>query len=194
MNAALAEALAADRRVLVLGQLVKYGLGGLTRGLWDAYPKQVVTYPTCENLMNAAAMGLSLAGMRPVVVHERMDCLAVGMDPLVNHIPVWPARAAMSLPLVVFAVVGKGHGQGPQHSKNLTPWFEMLEGWTVVEPATPQEARAGLLAAIFSNRPILYVAHREFFNEDGAVSLPCPQRIGLCGASERHEKDFYATP
>ena len=191
MNAALAEALAANRRVLVLGQLVKYGLGGLTTGLAARYPKQVVTYPVCENLMNASAMGLSLAGFRPVVVHERMDFLAVGMDPLVNHIPIWPARAKMALPLVILAVVGKGHGQGPQHSKNLTPWFEMLEGWTVNEPATPQNARTMLLDAIFGTKPVLYVAHREFFNADGVVSLPCPQRIGLCGASEKHEREFY---
>lgn len=193
MNAALAEALAADRRVLVLGQLVKYGLGGLTTGLAAAYPKQVLTYPVCENLMNASAMGLALAGFRPVVVHERMDFLAVGMDPLVNHIPVWPARAPMKLPLVIFAVVGKGHGQGPQHSKNLTPWFEMLEGWTVFEPATPHEARDMLLKGIFCDKPVLYVAHREFFNADSFVQLPTPSRIGLCGASQRHEREFYGS-
>jgi pyruvate/2-oxoglutarate/acetoin dehydrogenase E1 component len=96
-------------------------LGGLTDGLHEARPEQVITFPVCENLMNGAAMGLALAGYRPVVIHERMDFLAVGMDPLVNHIPVWPARAPMSLPLVIFAVVGKGKGQGPQHSKNLAP-------------------------------------------------------------------------
>ena len=190
-------ALAGDEKVLLLGQLVKYGLGGLTTGHAERYPEQVITYPVCENLMNASAMGLALLGFRPVVVHERMDFLAVGMDALVNHIPIWPARVraaggTLRLPLTILAVVGKGNGQGPQHSKNLAPWFRMLEGWTVVEPDSPQAAHDELLAAIFGERPVLYVAHREFFNADGRVRLPRPQRIGLCGASARHEAEFYA--
>ncbi len=191
MREALLEALA-DRDVLVCGQLVKYGLGGLTTGLYERYPDQIISFPVCENLMNAAAMGLALAGKRPVVIHERMDFLAVGMDPLVNHIPIWPQRAPMRLPLVILAVVGKGKGQGPQHSKNLAPWFRMLDGWTVIEPASAQAARAGLLCAISGSVPVLYIAHREFFGAREVVTLPAPTRIGLCGASERHERAFYA--
>lgn len=192
MNRALADALTADPTVLVCGQLVKYGLGGLTAGLHEARPSQVLTFPVAENLMNGAAMGLALAGYRPVVVHERMDFLAVGMDPLVNHIPVWPQRAPISLPVTVITVVGKGKGQGPQHSKNLTPWFRMMDGWQVVEPASPQAAYNELVGAVLtSNRPSLYVAHREFFNAAEKVELPRPERIGLCGASPRHEQAFY---
>lgn len=189
--AALAEALARDPRVLLLGQLVKYGLAGLTTGLAERHPKQIVTYPVCEELMHASAMGLALAGMRPVVVNERMDFLALAMDPLVNHIPVWPMRAKMSLPLVVLAVVGKGKGQGPQHSKNLTPWFEMMDGWTVAEPDSPRRARDWLIEAIFGDAPTLYVLHREFFGSTKTVRLPQPRRVGLCGASQRHQKEFY---
>lgn len=187
MNQALREA-CEDPAVLVCGQLVKYGLGGLTTGLPDA---SMQTFPVGENLMNAAAMGLALAGVRPVVVHERMDFLAVGMDPLVNHIPVWPARTAMSLPVVVMAVVGKGRGQGPQHSKNLAPWFRALDGWKVMEPDSSDAAHDQLLEAIFGEVPVMYVAHREFFGATGKVDLPRPERIGLCGASKRHEQAFY---
>lgn len=192
MNRALREAVE-DPSVLICGQLVKYGLGGLTAGLNEARPDQILTFPVAENLMNAAAMGLALAGMRPVVVHERMDFLAVGMDALVNHIPVWPARTRMDLPLVVLAVVGKGKGQGPQHSKNLAPWFRLLEGWTVFEPDEPDAAHDGLMGAIFGTVPVLYVVHREFFGAEGQVVLPKPERIGLCGASARHEKSFYGS-
>lgn len=190
MNRALLAAIA-DPKVLICGQLVKYGLGGLTEGLQDRAPGQVITFPVAENLMNGAAMGLALAGYRPVVIHERMDFLAVGMDPLVNHIPVWPRRAPMSLPIVIVAVVGKGKGQGPQHSKNLTPFFRMLDGWTVLEPSSPAQAGLDLRAAIAGDRPVLYVAHREFFGATGPVLLPRPARVGLCGASKRHEDAFY---
>lgn len=192
MREALGDALEDGPNVMLLGQLVRYGLGGLTTGLASRYGDRVLTFPVCEGLMNAAAMGLALAGKRPVVVHERMDFLAVGMDALVNHIPVWPRRAPMSLPVTIIAVVGKGKGQGPQHSKNLTPWFRMMDGWTVVEPASPREAYYGLLTAILGDAPVIYVAHREFFNSTGTVQLPTPARVGLCGASAAHEREFYA--
>ena len=177
--------------VLLLGQLVRYGLGGLTTGLQERHPEQVITMPVGENMMHSAAMGLALAGMRPIVVNERMDFLALAMDPLVNHIPVWPRRAPMSLPVVVIAVVGKGKGQGPQHSKNLTPWFRMMDGWTVMEPDSPQQAKLYLLAAVLGDRPVMYVVHREHFGATEQFFTPDPDRIGLCGASARHERAFY---
>lgn len=190
MNTALLEAVEKPE-VLICSQLGKYGLGGLTSCLYEKRPRQVITYPVCENFMNGSAMGLSLAGMRPVVIHERMDFLAVGMDPLVNHIPIWPKRQPMSLPLVILAVVGKGKGQGPQHSKNLTHWFRAFDGWTVAEPASPEAARDELLRAIFGDKPVLYVAHRELFGKTGSSVVSRLESVGLCGASGAHERAFY---
>jgi pyruvate/2-oxoglutarate/acetoin dehydrogenase E1 component len=181
-----------DRSCVILSQLGKYGLGGLTAGLHQSYPAQMITMPVAENLMNGAAFGMALAGMRPIVIHERMDFLAVGMDPLVNHIPVWQKRDhLLSLPLVIMAVVGKGHGQGPQHSKNFTHWFRGFEGWTVAEPDSPEAAREALTGAIRGDSPVLYVLHREVFKAEGTVTLPRASTVGLCGASEAFERDYY---
>ena len=180
-----------DPKVVLISQLGKYGLGGLTTGLFEKRPEQVLTYPVAENLMNASAMGLALAGMRPIVIHERMDFLAVGMDALVNHIPVWPKREPMDLPVTILAVVGRGKGQGPQHSKNLTGWFRNFDGWKVIEPRSPEQARAGLLAAVFGVSPTLYVCHREAFGLTDSFNPRTPYGVGLCGASERHEAEFY---
>ena len=190
MRSALGEALH-DRSVVLISQLGKYGLGGLTAGLWEQHQEQVLTYPVAENLMNSTAMGLALAGMRPVVIHERMDFLAVGMDALVNHIPVWPRRQNMCLPITILAVIGKGKGQGPQHSKNFGAWFRDFEGWRVVEPTSPEEARAGLLGAIFGSAPTLLLAHREAFALDHGFKPSQHAGVRLCGASARHEAEFY---
>ena len=193
VRSALDDSLGADRSVVLIGQLVKYGLGGLTVGLHAKYgSSRVQTFPVCENLMHAAALGLSLGGMRPVVVNERMDFLALAMDPLANHIPVWRLRdRRLALPLVVVAVVGKGKGQGPQHSKNFAHWFRGFDGWKVSEPESPGQAYEQMVEALRGKSPVLYVLHREFFSATEPFHVPRPEHIGLCGASKRHEREFY---
>ena len=79
VRSALLDALA-DRSVVLLSQLGRWGLGGVTEGLHARYAARVLTMPNSENLMHGAAMGLALAGMRPVVLNERMDFIALAMD------------------------------------------------------------------------------------------------------------------
>lgn len=155
-----------DPSVLLCGQLVSSGHSALTRGLEHKYPKQVITYPVSENLMNSSAMGLSLAGKRPVMMHERFDFCVVGMDALVNHIPLWRKKCGVKLPLVILAIVGSGGGQGPQQSKDFTPYFQMLHDWTVRVPTSPEEAYTQMKEAIFGDDPVMYVAHRRFFDSE----------------------------
>lgn len=190
INRALDESLAADKNVLVGGQLVKYGVAGLTTGLYEKYPEQFIGYSVSESLMNSSAMGLALAGKRVVMIHVRIDFLACGMDALVNHIPVWSLKG-VKLPLVILCQVGKGNGQGPQHSKNLTSWFKNMEGWTTVVPENPFEAYITMKAAIFSDKPVLYVIHRELFNLDEERRVETPETVRFCGTSRRHERAFY---
>ena len=189
MNRALDESLQ-DPDVVVGGQLVKYGVAGLTTGLYEKYRDQFITYSVSESLMNSSAMGLALAGKRVVMIHVRMDFLASGMCALVNHIPIWSAKG-IKLPIVFICQIGKGMGQGPQHSKNLKTWFDHFEGWTTACPASPGQAYSMLKAAIFGDRPTMYVIHRELFNATGEHLLVTSQAIKLCGASQEHERKFY---
>lgn len=111
INRALDESLAQDPNVLIGGQLVKYGVAGMTTGLYDNYPKQFVTYSVSESLMNSAAMGLAMAGKRPITLHVRMDFLLSGMDALFNQIPT-AVKKGYKLPCTFICQVGKGMGQG----------------------------------------------------------------------------------
>jgi pyruvate/2-oxoglutarate/acetoin dehydrogenase E1 component len=190
INRALREAMDEDENVVLGGQLIKYGFAGLTTGLYEKHADRFITYSVSEALMNSSAMGLALAGKRVVMLHVRMDFLACGMDALVNHIPVWTVKG-IKLPIVFVCQVGKGMGQGPQHSKNLTGWFENFEGWTTAVPETPQQAYSMLKGAIFGDRPVMYVIHRELFDAPEGKRIVTPARIGLCGTSQRHEREFY---
>lgn len=190
INRALDESLKASTDVLVGGQLVKYGVAGLTTGLYKKYPDQFVTYSVSESLMNSAAMGLALAGKRPVTVHVRMDFLLSGMDALFNQIPAAVAKGH-KLPCTFIVQVGKGMGQGACHSKDLTIWFERFEGWKVCVPQNPTQAYEMLKESIFGDVPVMYVAHRELFDLPDGKEIIRPEFIRLCGASQQHERDFY---
>ncbi len=190
MNSALNDLLKKDSNVLIGGQLVKHGVAGLTSGLYRKYPKQFITYPVSESLMNSSAMGLALAGKRIVMVHVRIDFLASGMCALVNHIPIW-YKKGFKLPITLICQIGKGMGQGPQHSKNLSSWFEKFEGWTVKTPYSPKEANQMLKESVNGDKPVMYVIHREFFNLKKKQKKKNSKNIKLCGAARIYEEKFY---
>jgi len=190
INKALRESLEALPELVLGGQLIKYGFAGCTTGLYDQFQDRFITYSVSESLMNSSAMGLALAGKRVVMFHVRMDFLASGMCALVNHIPVWYAKGH-KLPITFVVQVGKGNGQGAQHSKDLTHWFAHFEGWRIAVPQTPDQAYSMLKESIQGDAPTMFVIHRELFDSATPKTIPMPTEIRLCGASPRHEKEFY---
>lgn len=192
INRVLMEAMDTDPHVVMGGQLIRYGFAGLTTGLYEKYPERFITYSVSEELMNSSAMGLALAGKRVVMFHVRLDFLLCGMNALFNHLNVW-WKKGHKLPVTLVCQEGRGigSGQGAQHSKNITTWFENAEGWNVCVPQTPTEAAEMLHNSIFGDKPTLYVIHRRLFNNTKGERIVTPQYVGLCGASKRHMMEFY---
>ncbi len=193
-NRALTECMARDSSVVLGGQLIKYGYAGVTTGLYEKYPERFITYSVSEELMNSSAMGLALAGKRVVMFHVRLDFLLCGMNALFNHIPIW-WKKGHRLPITIVAQHGRGvnSGQGAQHCKDLTFWFERFEGWNVAVPDTPQSAYACMKAAIEGDKPTLYVIHRWLWEQPAGTKVAIPHEIKLCGASKRHMEAFYGS-
>lgn len=192
INATLSELMAADRSIVLGGQLIKYGFAGLTTGLYEKYPERFITYSVSEELMNSSAMGLALAGKRVIMFHVRLDFLLCGMNALFNHIPIW-WKKGHKLPITIVAQEGRGigSGQGAQHCKDLTFWFQRFEGWNTCVPQTPDEASAMLKESVLGDKPTLYVLHRRLFNATEGTRVVVPQEVKLCGASKRHMREFY---
>lgn len=192
INATLMEAMERDKSIVLGGQLIKYGFAGLTTGLYEKYPERFITYSVSEELMNSSAMGLALAGKRVVMFHVRLDFLLCGMNALFNHIPIW-WKKGHKLPITFICQEGRGigSGQGAQHSKNFTMWFEKFEGWNVCVPQNPTEASTMLRDSVMGEKPTLYVLHRRLFNSTNNERIVTPDYVGLCGASRHHVKEFY---
>jgi acetoin:2,6-dichlorophenolindophenol oxidoreductase subunit beta len=166
--------MARDPAVMVFGLDVDdpRAIQGTTRGLAAKYgPERVFGTPLSEDAMTGAAVGMALAGLRPIHVHIRMDFLLLAMNQLVNVAAksryMYGGRVAV--PLVVRSMIGKSWGQGAQHSQGLHSFFMHVPGLKVVAPSTPYDAKGCLSAAVRDDNPVLYVEHRLLHFQNGPV-------------------------
>jgi pyruvate/2-oxoglutarate/acetoin dehydrogenase E1 component len=166
--------MARDPAVILFGLDVDdpKAIQGTTRGLVEKFgPERVFGTPLSEDAMTGAAVGMALAGLRPIHVHIRMDFLMLAMNQLINVAAksryMYGGRVA--LPLVVRSMIGKSWGQGAQHSQGLHSFFMHVPGLKVVAPATPYDAKGCLSAAVRDDNPVLYVEHRLLHFQKGTV-------------------------
>lgn len=182
-------------KVIVLGQLVntKAGIFGTTTGLVDKYgSERVQDFPVSENLMTATAMGAALTGYRPVIVHQRLDFMIYSLDAITNWLALWHFKSnkKSNMPLTIRTIVGKGWGQGPQHSKSLHAWFAHLPGLRVAMPATAYDAKGLLLESIMSESPAIFIEGRSLYSMESSVPK-VPYRIKFGKADlKRKGKDL----
>jgi pyruvate/2-oxoglutarate/acetoin dehydrogenase E1 component len=169
--------MARDPNVVVFGLDVDdpKAIQGTTRGLVERFgPERVFGTPLSEDAMTGAAVGMALAGLRPIHVHIRMDFLLLAMNQLVNVAAksrsMFGGRAGV--PMVVRAMIGKSWGQGAQHSQGLHGMFMHVPGIKVVAPSTPYDAKGCLAAAVRDDDPVLYVEHRLLHFQQGPVPEP----------------------
>jgi len=189
INNALDQALALDPGVVVygIGADGPAGIFGTTAGLAERHGgRRVFDVPIAEQALTGLAGGAANAGLRPVLVHQRLDFMLYGVDMLVNWLSMWRfvSGGRAMLPLTIRAIVGKGWGQGPQHSKSLHSWFAHVPGLQVVMPATPADAKGLLLASIFSNDPTLVIEGRQLYAMEEEVPVE-PYRLRLGRAALR---------
>jgi pyruvate/2-oxoglutarate/acetoin dehydrogenase E1 component len=169
--------------IMGLGVPDPKGIFGTTLGLQEKYGvKRVLDMPTSENAMTGIAIGSALMGMRPIMTHQRVDFILLALDQLINNAAKWHYMfgGTKSVPLVIRLIIGRGWGQGPQHSQTLHSFFAHIPGLKVVMPSNPYDAKGLLVAAVQDNNPVIYVEHRWLHAIYGEVpselySLPLGQ-------------------
>ncbi|CUS35105.1 Pyruvate dehydrogenase, E1 component, beta subunit [Candidatus Nitrospira nitrosa] len=154
-----------DSRVIVIGEGVPdpKAIFNTTSGLRQKYgARRVFDMPLSENGLTGACIGAALSGIRPVMIHQRIDFALLAMDQLVNNAAKWHYmfNGKASVPMVVRMIVGRGWGQGPQHSQSLQAMFAMVPGLKVVMPTTAHDAKGMMIAAIEDDNPVLFIEHR----------------------------------
>ena len=168
------QSMQADENVIILGLGVPgpTGIFGTTKGLVDKYGEaRVLDMPSSEQGMTGVALGMTIAGYRPVMIHMRVDFSTLAMDQMVNQVAKWHFMygGKMKAPMVFRMIIGRGWGQGPQHSQSLQAWFAHIPGFKVLMPTTAYDAKGMLLSAIKDDSPVIIFEHRWLYNVDGIV-------------------------
>ena len=156
---ALAQAMASDARIIVLGEDVPL----LRRDLLVRFgPERVRGTPISESAFLGAGVAAAMAGLRPVVEVYMVDFLGVCMDALLNHAAKVEAFSGgkWTAPVVVRAPCGGGYGDGGQHEQALWGWLAHIPGLTVLVPSTPADAGGLMLAALQHDGPVIFLEHK----------------------------------
>ncbi len=156
---ALETAMAADERVIVMGEDVTM----LRRNLFVRFgPHRVRQTPISEAAFLAAGAGAAMAGLRPVVEIMMIDFIAVAYDALLNQASKVKAFSGGSwnVPLVVRAACGGGYGDGGQHEQCLWGMLAGMPGVAVAVPSNPSDAAGLMLSALACEDPVIYLEHK----------------------------------
>jgi pyruvate dehydrogenase E1 component beta subunit len=156
---ALGQAMAADARILLLGEDVQ----GLHGGLFVRFGRERVrNTPISEAAFLGAAVTASMAGLHPVAEIMLVDFIAVAVDALLNHAAKVEAFSGgrWNVPLVVRTTCGGGYGDGGQHEQSLWGWLAHIPGLSVVVPSTPADAGGLMLASLALGSPVVFMEHK----------------------------------
>jgi len=133
--------------------------------------ERIIDTPVSEWGCTSAAVGASLFGKRPIVVHPRMDFMIYATDSLVNQAAKWSHMLGgqANPTLTVRGIINRGGEQGAQHSQSLQSWYAHIPGLRVVMPYSVQDARDLLIAATLSPDPVLYIDDRWLYESEAEL-------------------------
>ena len=164
VNAALHKAMAADSKVIALGEDIADreggGVTGATSGLSTAFgDERVKSTPISEQAIIGAAIGAAMAGYKPVAEIMLMNFTTVAMDMIFNHAAKlrFMSGGQTSVPIVIRMLTGAGWQTAGQHADHLEGWFAHSAGLKVVAPSHPADYYGLLLSCIDDPDPCIFI-------------------------------------
>jgi pyruvate dehydrogenase E1 component beta subunit len=171
-----------DDAIVALGEdLGRGGVFGQYQGLRDKFgPDRVIDTPISEAGIAGAAVGMALAGMRPVVEMRVIDFALCAIDEIVNQAAKnrYMFGGQGRVPVLFRMPIGLWSGSAAQHSQSLESWFTHVPGLTVIAPATAQDNFDLFQAALTLPDPVLYLEHKELWSLQGEVDTQNTLAIG----------------
>jgi len=174
INEALHQLLEKDKSVFLIGQGVNsaWYAGGTCNGLIEKFGKErVIDTPVSENAITGAAVGAAISGMKPIVMHPRMDFMLYAIDPIINQAANWSYMLGnkKNISVVFWGVINRGGEQAAQHSQALQAIFCHIPGLKVVAPSNAYDAKGLMISAVNDNSPVLFIDDRWLYNTESDV-------------------------
>lgn len=174
INEAFHQEMESDERVIIIGEGVPdpKNIFGSTKGLYEKFGRsRVYDMPLSENGITGCCIGAAISGLRPIIVHQRLDFALLSLDQIINNAAKWfyMFNGQSPVPMVIRMIIGRGWGQGPQHAQSYQSFFAHIPGLKVVMPSSPADAKGLMLAAIRDNNPVIFIEHRWLHNSIGYV-------------------------
>jgi pyruvate dehydrogenase E1 component beta subunit len=170
----ISESFARDESTFLFAQGVAdpSSMWGTLKGIGDRFGMdRVIEMPIAENGAVGIAVGAALNGQRPVISFHRVEFALLALEQIVNNAAKshYISNGRHKVPLVIRMVIGRGWGQGPEHSQSLEPIFSYFPGLKVVMPAFAADAKGMLIAAIEDDNPVIFIEHRFLHSSTGDV-------------------------
>jgi pyruvate dehydrogenase E1 component beta subunit len=183
INLALKDAMAADDRVLLIGEDVanEGGVFKTNSGLVEAFgPRRVMNTPICENGFLGASLGMALMGLRPVVEVMFSDFLPTAADAIINQIAKYRfmTAGAATVPVTIRAIGGGTGRFGTQHSATGESWFMAFPGLRVAAAGTARAAYELIRGAVDCPDPVLVFEHKGLYLKKGPVARGAVAKVG----------------
>lgn len=174
IRAGLREALANDQRVFLMGEDVgRYGGSyACSHGLLEEFgPERIRDTPLSESTFVGAGIGAALGGMRPIVEVMTVNFSLLALDQILNNAATLRHMSGgqFSVPMVVRMATGGGRQLAAQHSHSLEGWYAHIPGIKVLTPATVQDARWMLSAALADPDPVFIFEHALLYPMEGEL-------------------------
>lgn len=187
----LRAALSRDERVFLMGEDVgRYGgTYAVSHGLLEEFGEaRIRDTPLSESTFTGAGIGAALNGLRPIVEIMTVNFSLLALDQIINNAATLRHMSGgqLNVPLVIRMTTGGGRQLAAQHSHSLEGWYAHIPGLRIVAPATHEDARGMLLAALEDPDPVLIFEHALLLGAEGTVEGE-PQPMELDHAAIRRE-------
>lgn len=165
INEALKIAGQRDENILLFAEGVNdpSAVYGTTKELMDIYGcNRTIEMPIAENGLCGVAIGAAMHGKRPIISFHRVEFSLLAVEQIVNNAAKmhYSSNGHHICPIVIRMIIGRGWGQGPQHSQSLESMFACVPGLKVLMPVFPADTKGMLLSAIEDNNPVIIIEHR----------------------------------
>ncbi len=169
INSALDCTMSRDPNVLVMGEDVGYfgGVFRCTEGLYNKYgAHRALDMPIAEGGIMAAAIGMGVNGLRPVVEIQFADYIYPGFDQIVSELARLRHRSGGEFfaPVTVRTPCGGGIRGGQTHSQSPEGIFTHVAGLKTVMPSNPYDAKGLLISAIEDDDPVIFFEPKRIYN------------------------------